>query len=53
MDIGDRVELHSKFTDNWVTGFEVAAVVDGAIRCAGCRTDGSCRVRLVRPTSAR
>src|SRR3954463_1276026 len=29
MDIGDRVELHSKFTDKWVAGFEVAAVVDG------------------------
>lgn len=29
MRIGDRIEVHSRFTDSWATGFEIADVVDG------------------------
>ncbi len=27
MEIGDRVEVHTRFNNTWVAGFEVAAVV--------------------------
>jgi hypothetical protein len=40
MEIGDRVEVHTRFNNAWVTGFEVAAVVDSGYRL--CRTsDGT------------
>jgi hypothetical protein len=27
LHVGDRVELHTKFNDSWVAGFEIAEVV--------------------------
>jgi hypothetical protein len=27
LHVGDRVELHTKFNDSWVPGFEIAEVV--------------------------
>ena len=40
MQIGDRVEVHTRFNNTWVPGFEVAAVVDSGYRL--CRTsDGT------------
>ncbi len=40
MEIGDRVEVHTRFNNTWVTGFEVAAVVGSGYRL--CRTsDGT------------
>jgi hypothetical protein len=40
MEIGDRVEVHTRFNNTWVTGFEVAAVVGPGYRL--CRTsDGT------------
>lgn len=29
MNVGDAVVVHSAFEDTWVSGFEIAAVVDG------------------------
>ena len=40
MEVGDRVEVHTRFNNTWVTGFEVAAVVGSGYRL--CRTsDGT------------
>ena len=40
MEIGDRVEVHTRFNNTWVAGFEVAAVVGSDYRL--CRTsDGT------------
>jgi hypothetical protein len=30
--VGDRVELHTKFNDSWVPGFEIAEIVDAGYR---------------------
>ena len=32
MDVGDEVLVHSSFKDTWVSGFEIAAVVDGGFQ---------------------
>lgn len=32
MEIGDRVEVHTRFNNTWVTGFEIAAVVGSGYR---------------------
>ena len=32
MQVGDRVEVHTRFNDTWVSGFEVAAVVGSGYR---------------------
>ena len=29
MNVGDAVEVHVRFNDRWVGGFEVAAITDG------------------------
>lgn len=29
MDVGDKVELHSRFGDTWSSGFEIAELVVG------------------------
>jgi hypothetical protein len=40
MQVGDRVEVHTRFNNTWVPGFEVAAVVGSGYRL--CRTaDGT------------
>jgi hypothetical protein len=40
MEIGDRVEVHTRFNNTWVRGFQVAAVVGPGYRL--CRTsDGT------------
>jgi hypothetical protein len=40
LNVGDRVELHTKFNDTWVPGFEIAEVVTDRYRV--CRTsDGT------------
>jgi hypothetical protein len=40
MEVGDRVEVHTRFNNTWVPGFEVAAVVGFGYRL--CRTsDGT------------
>ena len=30
--VGDPVEVHTKYNDAWVAGFEIAEVVDGGYR---------------------
>jgi hypothetical protein len=32
VEVGDLVEVRSRFSHSWVTGFEVAAVVDSGYR---------------------
>jgi hypothetical protein len=32
LHVGDPVEVHTKYNDSWVTGFEIAEVVDGGYR---------------------
>lgn len=40
MEVGDRVEVHTRFNNSWVRGFEVAAVVGFGYRL--CRiSDGT------------
>ncbi|MEY2420939.1 MAG: hypothetical protein QOI95_1006 [Acidimicrobiaceae bacterium] len=30
--VGEQVEVHTKFNDSWVSGFEIAEVVDDGYR---------------------
>lgn len=32
MHVNDQVEVHTKFNDSWVPGFEIAEVADGGYR---------------------
>ena len=32
MQVGSRVEVHTRFTDSWASGFEIAEVVDEGYR---------------------
>jgi hypothetical protein len=32
LQVGEQVEVHTKFNDSWVGGFEVAEVVEGGYR---------------------
>lgn len=32
LHVGDQVEVHTKFNDAWVSGFEVAEIVDDGYR---------------------
>jgi len=32
MKVGDRVEVHTRFNNSWVRGFEIAAVVGSGYR---------------------
>ena len=32
MEIGDQVEVHTKFSDSWVSGFEIAEIVPEGFR---------------------
>ena len=32
MQTGDPVEVHTKYTDSWVPGFEIAELVSGGYR---------------------
>jgi hypothetical protein len=32
LQVGEQVEVHTKFNDNWVPGFEIAEVVVGGYR---------------------
>ena len=32
LQVGDRVEVHTKYNDSWVGGFEIAEVLDGGYR---------------------
>jgi hypothetical protein len=32
LHIGDPVEVHTTYNDSWVTGFEIAEVVEGGYR---------------------
>ena len=40
MRVGQQVEVHTKFDDSWVTGFEIAEVVTEGYRVRR-RSDGS------------
>jgi hypothetical protein len=40
MEVGDRVEVHTRFNNSWVRGFEIASVVGSGYRL--CRiSDGT------------
>jgi hypothetical protein len=39
MEVGDRVEVHTRFNDCWVPGFEIAGIVSDGYRV--CRSDGT------------
>jgi hypothetical protein len=32
VEVGDAVEVHTRFNDTWVPGFEIAEVVEGGYR---------------------
>ena len=32
LQVGDQVEVHTKYNDSWVGGFEIAEVLDGGYR---------------------
>jgi hypothetical protein len=32
LHVGEQVEVHTKYNDSWVSGFEVAEVVEGGYR---------------------
>ena len=32
LQVGEQVEVHTKFNDSWVGGFEVAEIVEGGYR---------------------
>jgi hypothetical protein len=40
LQIGDQVDLHTNFTDSWVCGFEIAALVPDGYRIRR-ESDGS------------
>jgi hypothetical protein len=40
MDVGEPVEVHTKFDDSWVPGFEIAEVADSGYRVRR-KSDGS------------
>ena len=55
LGVGEVVEVHTKFNDSWVRGFEIAEVVDGGYRVRRL-SDGSLLPNLtgeddVRPAS--
>jgi hypothetical protein len=55
LQVGEAVEVHTKFNDSWVGGFEIAEVVDGGYRVRRA-SDGSLLPNLtseadVRPTA--
>ncbi len=39
MEVGEQVEVHTKFNDSWSPGFEIAEVVSGGYRVRW-RSDG-------------
>ncbi len=40
MHVGEQVEVHTRFNDSWVAGFEIAEVADSGYRVRR-RSDGS------------
>jgi len=32
VEVGDRIEVHTKFSDSWVGGFEIAAIIPEGYR---------------------
>jgi hypothetical protein len=40
VEIGDQVEVHTKFSDSWVGGFEIAEIVPDGYRVRR-KSDGS------------
>jgi hypothetical protein len=40
MEVGEQVEVHTRFNDSWVPGFEIAEVADSGYRVRR-RSDGS------------
>ncbi len=40
MKIGEQVEVHTRFNDSWVPGFEIAEVADSGYRVRR-RSDGT------------
>ena len=55
VEIGDQVEVHTKFNDSWVAGFEIAEIVAAGYRVRRL-SDGSLLPRYtseadVRPRS--
>ena len=32
LQVGEQVEVHTRYNDSWVGGFEIAEVVDGGYR---------------------
>ena len=52
MDVGDLVLVHSSFEDTWVSGFEIAAVVEGGYVLKRC-SDGRLLPVPTRPADVR
>ena len=42
MDVGEQVEVHTRFNDSWVPGFEIAEVADRGFACAAGPTARCC-----------
>ena len=50
--VGDPVEVHTKYNDAWVAGFEIAEVVDGGYRVRRI-SDGTMLPNLTTETDLR
>ena len=56
MQIGDRVEVHTKFNDSWTAGFEIAQITPEGYRVRrvsdGTSLPGSTSAADLRPADA-
>ena len=50
--VGERVEVHTKYNDAWVPGFEIAEVVEGGYRVRRV-SDGTLLPNLTAETDLR